>query len=396
MENSLCLQPQYFREFLCDPFRCNNNCCARPWNIIIDADTYEKYSRLGEQKILRHIRFDEKRGEYILIGRPCPFLDEKNFCRIQLEHGENFLSLTCRTYPRKNYDFGKFFERSLTVSCPLAAELILFRREPLQFELTTLSRNDTAVNKLRVPEKFFNRMIDIQLALISIMQERTLSIGQRLIVLGFFLDKLDEISADTIDDDALTKLIAAYESKKFLAEQVPLMLASVRFDVKKFVRLVIEFAEIICGLSNLGDNRKFIDRLVDTLDTKSDKNNFVNAATVTATYKRLADARKNFLSQYSTLLENYLVNEIFLNCYPWRFADTIANNFAVLLTTYKIFELLLFAAAQSGFDAKDDLLALINWFAQQTDHNGELQRRIFNHCKNDGDIFALMENLIEQ
>ena len=393
---NFCFQPQYLNEFLCDASRCNDNCCARPWNIIIDKDTCEKYSRLNAREILQHIQFNKNRGEYLIVGRPCPFLTEKNLCRLQLEHGEDFLSLTCRTYPRQNYHFGKFVERSLTLTCPVAAELILFRREPLQFELIPLSQENIAVNKLRVPEKFLERMIDIQIAMISILQERTLSIGQRLIVLGFFLDKLEEISAGAIDDDALTKLIAAYESKSFLSEQVPLMLASVRFDVKNFVKLTIEFAEIIYGVSNCGDELKFIGRLVDAFNIKPDENHMVSNATVEATYERLADVRKNFLAQHSTLLENYLVNEIFLNVYPWRFADSITNNFIVLLTTYKIFELLLFAAVQSDFDAKDDLLALISWFTTQTDHHGELQRRIFNHCQNRGDTFELMESLIEQ
>ena len=373
MKNFLCFQPQYLNEFLCDASRCNNNCCARPWNIIIDKDTCEKYSRLNAREILRHIEFNAQKDEYILVGRPCPFLTEKNLCRLQLEHGEDFLSLTCRTYPRQNYHFGKFVERSLTLTCPVAAELILFRREPLQFELIPLSQENFAVNKLEVPEKFLDRMIDIQAAMISILQERTLSIGQRLIVLGFFLDKLEEISAGSIDDDALTKLIAAYESKKFLSEQVPLMLASIHFDTQTF-RIVVDSV-----LSFIPDETKLLP-----------------VTNVVANYERFADARKNFLAQHSTLLENYLVNEIFLNVYPWRFTGTITNNFIVLLTTYKIFELLLFAAVQSGFDAKDDLLTLINWFTTQTDHHGELQRRIFKHCQNRGDTFELMESLIEQ
>ena len=395
MENFLCLQPQYVNEFLCDASRCKNNCCSRPWNIIVDKDTYEKYSRLGSQEILRHIRFIEQRGEYLLVGRPCPFLTEKNLCRLQLEHGEDFLSLTCRTYPRQNYDFGKFFERSLTLTCPLAAELILFRREPIQFELITLSRNDLAVNKLQVPAKFLDRMIDIQAAMISILQERTLSIGQRLIVLGFFLDKLDEISAGEFDD-ALTKLVAAYESKNFLAAQVPLMLASVRFNAKKFVKLMIELLSIVYGVNIFDEEQKFLDRAVDVLGIKPDENKMVSVANVAANYERLVVARKNFLAQYSTFLENYLVNEIFLNVYPWRFKESIANNFAVLVTTYKIFELLVFAAVQSGFSDKDDLLKLIDWFTVQTDHNGEIQRQIFNRCRINGDLSSLMENLIEQ
>ncbi len=397
MENFLCFQPQYVNEFFCDGSNCDAHCC-KGWNIFIDKETYTRYSKLGAN-ITAHMKPHEDNDDYLVTLDErgiCPFLNENKLCRLQLEHGEDFLSLICRTYPRQNYHFGKFIERSLTLTCPLAAELILFRREPMQFELTTLPQENIAFAKLKVPEKFFDRMIDIQIAMISILQERTLSIGQRLIVLGFFLDKLEEISAGSIDDDKLTKLIAAYESKNFLAEQVPQMLASVRFNVKKFIGMMLKIFNDIFGNLNIGDNHRRLDAVIDTLKIKPDENNSVSVATVAANYEQLADTRKNFLAQYSTLLENYLVNEIFLNCYPWRFTETIANNFIVLLTTYKIFELLLFAAVQSGFDAKDDLLTLIEWFTTQTDHNGELQRRIFNHCQNHGDIFTLMESLIEQ
>ncbi|MBR3745962.1 MAG: hypothetical protein IKN27_03280, partial [Selenomonadaceae bacterium] len=132
----------------------------------------------------------------------------------------------------------------------MAAEMILFDEEPMQFELVEVSEKIHSnggkidISPVYTAEGFGEHMLEIQIVMISILQERTLSIDQRLIVLGFFLDRYDELIADKIlksSDklDVLKKLITAYESKKFLAQQVPQMLATIQFDAKKFIDLML-------------------------------------------------------------------------------------------------------------------------------------------------------------
>lgn len=393
MSTHLFFQPEYVSKFKCDASKCNAGRCCKGWDIFIDADTYEKYSRLAPH-IAEHIHYNEGKNQYTIDRNErgvCPFLTEKNLCDIQLKYGENFLSLVCMSYPRHTYNFGKFLERSMTLTCPVAAEMILFGSEPLKFELVQISGEKIPCAKLEVPEKFLPHIADIQIAEISILQERTLTIDQRLIVLGFFLDKLEEISADAIDENALRKLIAAYESKKFLAEQVPNMVACVKFDAKNFVGLTLNIFEMIYGNMSSHDGRKFFDAVAETLEIKPDENNFVSATAVATRYENLAAERKNFSARYSTFLENYLVNELFMNCYPWQFPEGIMKNYVMFVATYKIFELLTFAATGNGLGGKDDLLKLVDRFTTQTNHNGKIYQQIFEHVKKIDDPFALLE-----
>ena len=344
-------QPQYVSEFICDSSKCNNNCCERPWNIDIDASTYKKYSQVAPA-IAQQFEFDKRKGKYLLTKHPCPFLTEKKLCRLQLEYGEEFLSLTCRTYPRVTAYFGKFFERSLTLSCPVAAEKILFQDEPMKFELVEVPEkvhggDRILINSVNLDEKILWYVIEIQAAMISILQERTLTLDQRLIMLGFFLDRLDEIfSAEVFDDAALTKLISAYESKKFLAEQVPRMIQSISFDVKKFSAMMFELSNKFYG------EGKFTEAV----------------SKIAANYGELSHFRKNFIDKHATFLENFLVNELFLNCYPWRFEGHIVKNFGVFVIKYKIFELTLLLAALKNPIGKDDLISLADWFTTQFNH----------------------------
>ena len=371
MQNFLCFQPQHVSKFKCDGAKCNA-CCCGCWNIFIDKETYSRYPK----EFAAHLKFDAEHDVYrVQLNEKnfCPFLTDEKLCGLQLKYGEKFLSKICRTYPRMICSFGSFVERSLLLSCPVAAEMILFHEEPTAFELIEIPRDaveNSFKSSMHVDKKFAAHIIEIQAAIISILQERTLTIDQRLIVLGFFLDKLDEISAHGLDEDALIKLIAAYESKKFFAEQVPHMIRSVTFNEEKFSRLMLEtFAEL------------------------PDK--IISGAAVAANYKLLVVFRKKFRAKYAIFLENFIVNEFFMLCCPWRFSSTFTNNFAFFVALYKLFELMLLSAAVKNSLTKERLMTLARHFEKQIIHVQECQEKIFLKLENAGDVLTFTEALLE-
>ncbi|MBR1645581.1 MAG: flagellin lysine-N-methylase [Selenomonadaceae bacterium] len=402
MQPYLYFQPEYVNEFVCDGSKCGDNCCERNWNIDVDAKTFELYRRIKpaetSEKITACFDYDADKKKYFLKDKPCPFLTEKNLCRLQLEYGENFLSETCVTYPRRTIDFGIFFDRSLRLSCPLAAELILFRDAPIKFEFVEVSEQihshggKIKIDSVHAGQKFAAHILEIQVAMISILQERTLTIDQRLIVLGFFLDRLDEIIRDGFDENALKKLIAAYESKKFLAEQVPRMLPAVKFNAEKFSELLLELLVKLYGDRFRPDDKKFLDALAETFGIVPDEKNQVFVTKIAANYERLADKLKDFSMRHAAFMENYLVNELFLNCYPWRHETSIAKNFGVFVAQYKLFELFTFSTAQKNF-CRDELLKLTVWFARQANHDFGFGKIILDSVPDD--IFPMAEILLE-
>ncbi|MBR3498423.1 MAG: flagellin lysine-N-methylase [Selenomonadaceae bacterium] len=375
-------QPQYVSRFKCDGSKCDAHCCKEEWNIAVDEDTRKQYERLGAA-VTAHLKFHDDKGQYLLdFGgeKYCPFLNEKKLCRLQLKHGESFLSRTCATYPRITNLFGYFLERSLILSCPVVAEMILFEDAPMTFEFVEVPEEIHShggkifLQRTESTEELRAHIIEIQAAMISILQERTLTLDQRLIVLGFFVDRLGEIFSD-FDADALTKLIAAYESKKFLAEQVPRMLRAVTFDAEKFFGLMRRLMDEVFGADTMLKNKKFLDTVI------------VDAP--------LISEKKFFVAERAGFFENYLVNELFLNIYPWKFEDgNIAQNFSAFVTEYKFFELITFSAARKGFGSRKDLIEVTNWFTTRFDHTKELKRKIFTLVK-DAEPFELMNSLLE-
>lgn len=407
----LYFQPQYVGEFKCDGSKCNARCC-KGWRIDIDEKTFEQYSQAQDaQDITCHMKFDsERKCQVVTLDKRgfCPFLTENNLCRLQRDHGEEFLSTTCTTYPRYTRKLGRFFERALTLSCPVAAEMVLFSGEPIQPGFVTVSEKvhsnggKIVITEVKRSQIMADLCFEIQGAIISILQERRLTIDQRLIVTGFFLDKLQELMSTKLADNApplaavrnIKQLIASYNPKVFLRDRVPPAIKSVALDVPKFMERMLQLVNIFCGGNFAAQDKKFMLAALDALQLRPDEKD-LSLEKVVDGYESRAAERKNFFAKYATLLENYLVNEIFMNAYPWRFKASLTKNFAVFLMTYKVFELLLFAGTLKGLATHDGLLNMVTLFARRTDHNGRFGEEVLALLKDDDDIFDSMESLLE-
>ena len=339
-EKIFCLKPQYLDDFKCDGSKCGALCCRENWNIFIDAPTYKKYSALPTpqaQEILRHLRGDSSSENFLVIREKnyCPFLGADNLCRIQKAHGEEYLSQVCAGYPRIITRFENFIELALSPTCPLAAKIILLRTEPLRFEVVEASEKILRLGECHIlqgiPNGFAPLIIDLQLAMVAIFQERRLTLDQRLIVLGFFLDRIEELLyGGKLDGATLQRLSAVYTSENFLAQEVPLILRSVNF----------------------------------------------------------IPAEKNLPAEFATIAENFLVNEIFLSVYPFRIDASILQNFGVLLTVYKIFE-----RRARDVQNVDELLTVADDLSHKIDHDGECLTDFA--AKIDGDdLLTLIEKFL--
>ncbi len=120
-------KPAYFDSFRCTAGDCPDSCC-KEWGVQVDEASAACYRALpgdlGDK--LRSVLAEED-GETVMVienGR-CPMWRQDGLCRIQAELGEEALCKTCREFPRLTHDYGNFVERTLELSCPEAARLIL-------------------------------------------------------------------------------------------------------------------------------------------------------------------------------------------------------------------------------------------------------------------------------
>ena len=130
------LKPDFYDDFACTASRCRDTCCAG-WEIEVDGETLEKYRKVPGSfgKLLRSRIAEEDDGAYFTLeeGRRCPFLNDRNLCRIYIRLGEEMLCDICREHPRFYQWFGDYTEMGLGLCCEEACRLLFAEKKPLQF-----------------------------------------------------------------------------------------------------------------------------------------------------------------------------------------------------------------------------------------------------------------------
>lgn len=140
--------PSYYKDFKCVADKCRHSCCV-DWEICIDRETYEKYSKLSD--IFATVT-DEGEGHSFALtqnGR-CPHLNEDGLCSIIIAHGEEYLSEICRNHPRfYNYINEYKTEAGVGIVCEEACRIILENENPFSlckaYELYTEEEGEECV-----------------------------------------------------------------------------------------------------------------------------------------------------------------------------------------------------------------------------------------------------------
>ncbi|MBQ7454365.1 MAG: flagellin lysine-N-methylase [Selenomonadaceae bacterium] len=332
-------RPTYVKNFQCDGKVCDSRCC-HDWNVVIDDETREKYLRLPKddrEEFFQHATaFDDAQVIQMMPSGECPFLDENFLCRLQLKHGENFLTNVCQSFPRVTYKLGdEIFLQSMTLTCPVAAIEILLRG-PIKFE--TVKKIGARMifdytTKLSMPvEKFLHE----QRAAIKILQRRDLTINERL-----------------------RRLCEHFGEK---------------------ISVPVDFDEV-------GNSSALAEIFSETYD----------ANLPVAKKNKLAEiflfARKNILRQlyetFAPVLENYLVNEFFLRLYPCAFVGDKKFNVRVFVTAYRALE---FAAILTTLSRKhldiEKFFELICFLSDKFDHSRGGMNAIKNFAElHDAEVF---------
>ena len=321
-----CVRPKYINEFRCDGKACESRCC-KGWRISVDNRTYEKYNSIVDERlrqdILSHLeRKDENNYSFKMKdNQECPFLDDDFLCKIQKRHGEEYLAAICASYPRVNYKLGEVLEQSLTLTCPIAAPLILLPTEPMEFEEVDIDEPRGIFDWSNKIKQSTEESINLQATAIAILQNRQFPINERLIYLCLHL-----------------------QDEKFVGK------FDLKFDIEKYVAIMIDIFD-------------------EMYDAKMNAEKKANLKQIYISYHRIILDR--LISNYSYIFENYLVNEFFMRCYPFAFDGGLWNNCKIFITSYKVveFAIILTAISKNGFVTADEFLNMIDAINEKLDHN---------------------------
>lgn len=261
--------PDYYNQFQCIAGECPATCCAG-WQIVIDEKTLNRYrnckTTLGNR--LRN-SIDWKSGTFLQYDRRCAFLDENNLCDLYTEAGPDMLCRTCRRYPRHVEEFENEREISLSLSCPVAARLIMGRSEKVIF----LSKEDLREEKEDENFDFFlySALQDSRSLMIQILQDREKGIGFRMAkILGLAHDIQNRIDARRIFDieNLLERYGRAGADSKLKNRLQGYVNTERAAKIKKEMRMLLEELEVLDP--EWTAQRNEWDKILDEVSEKTD------------------------------------------------------------------------------------------------------------------------------
>lgn len=173
-------KPHYYEKFFCTADQCPDTCCAG-WQIVIDENSLEKYSNVSGDfgiRLLNSINWRE--GIFEQYEKRCSFLNAENLCDIYKELGADALCDTCRLYPRHIEEFENLREFSLSLSCPVAAKMILQCQEPVRFLEEEDEKEECEEDFEDFDFLLFDCLLEVREKLFSIVQNRTIPIEKRM------------------------------------------------------------------------------------------------------------------------------------------------------------------------------------------------------------------------
>ena len=397
-----CLQPVYMRRFVCDGRRCGSLCCCAKWGVALDAATLARYEGRPEllHELKKGLERSEATGGWIMRhedGR-CVFLREDGLCSLHRRFGIGAISDVCAEYPRKMHEIGDTLDRALCLSCPVAAEEVLFAEEPLAFEWVEVAAPRPAyVDRTPLGTPLSAAVFrSLQLAGIALLAERRLSLDARLAALGLLLARAEAYVEQGAAEDLIKDAAAIADAA---AGEAMALLAANPFDAALYLGFFQRLFPALAQATedDLPETAAYLARIRRSFgegdgDAARGQAGAEKKSVCTALAERRRRYGERILSKYGNALENWLVNEFLLGRYPLTGGTSFLANYEVFVVLYKMLEFLLLAdpaldeggasALQVMTDAtekdvesvgqdertKRSILAAAVWLAVRTNH----------------------------
>jgi len=371
------VKPHYYDAFCCSADKCPDTCCAG-WQIMIDDDSLNRYSQLKGgfgSRIANSIDWQE--GCFLQYKGRCALLNQENLCDMVTELGEEYLCETCSRYPRHIEEFEGLREMSLSLSCPVAAKMILNCEEGLEL----IQEEDEAEDPL--DEEFddfdvllFTQLEDARNVLFQIVQgqmkqgESTISTNDCSMEKRMHL--ILEMAAqmqDCVDEGRLydmEKIIVRFSEadigemqvrNSFLSEREGFLRLREGFEVlKRLERLRDEWSSVLTGAW-------------DTLYAKGEE----HYLKIRGEFLREYGCGGRFYADWQLFLKNLLLSFLYTYFCGAVYDDWIYSKaaFAVFSVVY-VQEFVMFRFISSDKDIdKHDWVELAYRYAREVEHSDD-------------------------
>lgn len=312
-----------YDRFKCSADKCKFTCC-QGWDINVDDNTYNKWKANKDKfnYILENIRVEKSNDkEYYFVNKhtqdTCPLLDENGLCKIVKEYGEEYISLTCQTFPRVKNEFSNRTEFTLSCACPEVLEII-----------SNINGNISMINKS--PNEFLDSSLEFKIReiLISIINEGNVGLDYKLII-GFqmLITILDNMH---INKRKLLTEIEQYNNKDYIKE-VQSMYSDIDLNIEESIEEINNlFIDIV-------ENYRDVYGLEDVLDEISSFAEEIDLEYLCEQWKLY----KGVFEKHNQLIQNCIVAKVLSNCNSDNIEE-VTKAFEIIILEYLLIRYALF------------------------------------------------------
>ena len=323
------LVPDYYPYFQCKMGACRHTCCDG-WPVSITINDYFRLVGVNCSPDLRR-RLDTA---LVIVPHPeneayaeisprydgkCPLQLEDGRCGMQVELGEESLALVCRLYPRgvRNREY---HECSCANSCEAVVELLLKHPDPIRFISVPLRFDLPEPKKAENIFSDGGRGQDIRLYYIRIMQNRNMTLPDRLMTLGKAMQEMEK--AVRANDAALISDLLSREPDPFIeTDDKP---TQEQFDA---------------GLRTAAAMIKNVDERSRSVNTFGEETLkwFAQGKNSIELYERACANFVSVLPEWETVFEHLIVNHMFFSQFPFQDRPVpVADEFLALCAVYTL------------------------------------------------------------
>jgi lysine-N-methylase len=384
------LVPLYTQRFACIGSECEDTCCAG-WRVTIDKKTFTTYKQSTNPHLIDRLNNKVKRARSEMSDAnyarmdldpktgECPMMEDQ-LCSIQKELGEDKLSNTCFAYPRVSMEIGGIYQQALTLSCPEAARLALLAEDAMSFTQSEITvRPETLEKQLPIRGLSLDQMNEVRFFCLQLVREPGLLLWQKLALLGLFCETL----TDALKNSGQSRVSKIIESMREV-------IASNQFDeLFESMKPHYEIQAITFTLlwksknttSNSWVQREVQASILKGLGVDMQSGQVVDTELINR-YKQGVLRIPEALKDAPFFLENYLVNEMFRENFPFEQSLPYEHYLRIIIRFGLVrFMMATQCATENELPSLKTLTQTVQSFCRRYQHDSKFAQSI-NTCFN--------------
>jgi lysine-N-methylase len=283
----------------------------------------------------------------------CPLLSKEKLCSIHLNHGPEYLSNLCLTYPRVTNVVNDRYERSAALSCPEAARQALLDPNGLMLEemLDTIEEDRWHFTRISTDhtKPRYKYFLDLQAWVMKLVKNRAYTLTERMLILGLFCERLEKLYHSKTGEE-IPGLIAYFNletNKNAILDEFSILPSSADERLRLLRRLID--MRLFAGCTH----RQYLQFVMESLKGIHYTRENMTEESMEAYRNAYFTYYEPFMARNPHILENYLLNLIFKSVFPSQ--KHIYKEYFTMTLQYALLQMQLvglMASLQNNFSEK--------------------------------------------